>query len=84
MQQSAARQCTHGVASGPVTSWRRPVVAAASSAKKLKYAGVGQRLVREPLVVSLQPDGSDTWRLEPVFELLQSGGVSGTLADRPR
>ena len=66
----------HGATGGRIAMRRRALTVVASSAKKLKYAGVGQRLVREPLVVSLQPDGADTWRLEPVFELLQHGGVS--------
>jgi len=51
-------------------------VAAVKNAKRLKYAGVGQRLVQEPVFLSLQPDGSDLWRLEPVIQLLREGGVS--------
>lgn len=51
-------------------------VHAIKSAKRLKYAGVGQRLVHDPLFVSLQPDGSDTWRLEPIIEIIKNGGVS--------
>jgi hypothetical protein len=29
----------------------------------------------EPLVVTVEPDGSDAWRLEPVIEILKAGGV---------
>jgi hypothetical protein len=50
-------------------------VSAVKSAKRLKYAGIGQRVVHDPLFISLQPDGSDVWRLEPVIELLREGGV---------
>ena len=46
------------------------------SHKSLKRAGIGQRLVHEVLCIQLQKDGSDTWRLEPVVELLKQGGVS--------
>jgi hypothetical protein len=46
------------------------------NAKRLKYAGVGERLVKQPLFVSLEPDGSDVWRLDPVVDLLDKGGVS--------
>jgi 4-alpha-glucanotransferase len=53
-------------------------VSAVKSAKRLKYAGIGQRVVHDPLFVSVQPDGSDVWRLEPVIELLKDGGVSGS------
>jgi hypothetical protein len=42
----------------------------------IREAGVGQRRVSAPLVVSLQPDGSDVWRLEPVIQILRDGGVS--------
>jgi hypothetical protein len=31
--------------------------------------------VREVLCIQLEKDGSDTWRLEPVVELLKQGGV---------
>jgi hypothetical protein len=50
-------------------------VSAVKSTKRLKYAGIGQRVVHDPLFVSVQPDGSDVWRLEPVIELLKDGGV---------
>lgn len=49
---------------------------AATKARRLKYAGVGQRLVQEPLFVTLQADGSDLWRLDPVIDILRNGGVS--------
>jgi hypothetical protein len=48
------------------------------NAKRLKYAGVGERLVKQPLFVSLEPDGSDVWRLDPVVVLLYKGGVSSS------
>lgn len=35
--------------------------------------------MHEVLCIELQKDGSDTWRLEPVIELLKQGGVSGQL-----
>ncbi|WIA42890.1 hypothetical protein OEZ86_008806 [Tetradesmus obliquus] len=50
-------------------------VSAVKSAKRLKYAGIGQRAVHDPLFVSVQADGSDAWRLEPVIQLLKDGGV---------
>jgi hypothetical protein len=49
---------------------------AVKSHKSLKRAGIGQRLVHEVLCIQLQKDGSDTWRLEPVVEILKQGGVS--------
>lgn len=50
--------------------------AATRSAKRLKYAGVGQRMVvGEPLFITVEADGSDTWRLERVVQLLKDGGV---------
>lgn len=58
-------------------------VSAVKSAKRLKYAGIGQRAVHDPLFVSVQPDGSDAWRLEPVIQLLKDGGVSVTPAVPP-
>jgi hypothetical protein len=54
---------------------------AVKSHKSLKRAGIGQRLVHEVLCIELQKDGSDTWRLEPVIELLKQGGVSRAAAD---
>ncbi len=48
---------------------------AVRKAKQLKYAGVGQRLVREPAVINLQPDGSDSWRVAEAADLLKQGGV---------
>jgi hypothetical protein len=59
-------------------------VSAVKSAKRLKYAGIGQRAVHDPLFVSVQPDGSDVWRLEPVIELLKDGGVSSSSSRRRR
>lgn len=35
----------------------------------------GPRGSKEPLVVTVQPDGSDSWRLQRVVEILQAGGV---------
>lgn len=49
---------------------------AVRNAKRLKYAGVGQRMVHEPMIVTIQPDGSDSWRLEPVVRLIEDGAVS--------
>lgn len=51
------------------------LVRAVKSHKSLKRAGIGQRLVHEVLCIELQKDGSDTWRLEPVIELLKQGGL---------
>jgi tRNA threonylcarbamoyl adenosine modification protein (Sua5/YciO/YrdC/YwlC family) len=31
--------------------------------------------VHEPLFLTLEPDGSDVWRLEPVIQILKDGGV---------
>lgn len=57
-------------------SCTQTVVRAVKSHKSLKRAGIGQRLVHEVLCIELQKDGSDTWRLEPVIDLLKQGGVS--------
>lgn len=55
---------------------RRQVAAAVRNAKRLKYAGVGQRMVvGEPLFVTVEADASDEWRLERVVQLLKDGGV---------
>lgn len=34
-----------------------------------------EALTRQPLFVSVQPDGSDLWRLDPIIELIKKGGV---------
>lgn len=49
----------------------------AGGGKRLKYAGVGQRVGGGdgPLFVTVEPDGGDAWRLERVSALLKSGGV---------
>jgi len=52
------------------------VTHAVKSGKRLKQAGIGQRLVHEVLCVEVQRDGSDAWRLEPVIDILRQGGVS--------
>lgn len=52
------------------------VLHAVKAHRKLKQAGIGQRLVHEVLCIELEKDGSDTWRLEPVIEVLKQGGVS--------
>ncbi len=52
------------------------VVAFQRNAKRLKYSPLGQpRNQREPLIITVQPDGSDAWRLEPAAQLLKAGGV---------
>eukprot|EP00803_Ostreobium_quekettii_P009755 evm.model.scf_182.2 EVM.evm.TU.scf_182.2 scf_182:30063-33589(+) len=45
------------------------------TARRLKYASSRQASAGQPLFVSVAPDGSDHWRLEPVVEILRSGGV---------
>jgi hypothetical protein len=45
------------------------------SAKRLKYAGVGQRLVKDPLLVTVSSDASDAWRLDQIVEAIAAGGV---------
>eukprot|EP00877_Chromochloris_zofingiensis_P003194 jgi/Chrzof1/12876/Cz07g10170.t1 len=32
-------------------------------------------MVHEPMIVTIQPDGSDSWRLEPVVRLIEDGAV---------
>lgn len=54
------------------------VLHAVKAHRKLKQAGIGQRLVHDVLCLELEKDGSDTWRLEPVIEVLKQGGVSST------
>lgn len=72
----------HQAAYGPLHAAQRVqrratvIVAFQRNAKRLKYAGVGQTLLKEPLVVTVEPDGSDAaWRVEPIVELLRKGGV---------
>ncbi|KAG2447152.1 hypothetical protein HYH02_007898 [Chlamydomonas schloesseri] len=54
---------------------RLVVVAYQKLQKRLKYAsGPGQK-GKEPLVVHVEPDASDAWRLEEVVQLIKAGGV---------
>eukprot|EP00879_Flechtneria_rotunda_P004131 GHRR01004377.1.p1 GENE.GHRR01004377.1~~GHRR01004377.1.p1 ORF type:complete len:272 (+),score=69.05 GHRR01004377.1:104-919(+) len=62
LRRGAERPCSHKVS-------------AVKAPKRLKHAGVGQRLVHEPVFLTLQPEGSDVWRLEPVINLLRDGAV---------
>lgn len=57
----------------------RLVVQAARGFPKRGGGGVltaGPRGTKEPLVITVLPDGSDSWRLQRAVELLQAGGVS--------
>lgn len=59
-------------------SWRTPGLARAAvkrSPKRLKYAGAGGKLRRDPLFLEVSPDGSDAEKLHSVVDLIQSGGV---------
>eukprot|EP01025_Chloroclados_australasicus_P068706 TRINITY_DN9565_c1_g1_i2.p2 TRINITY_DN9565_c1_g1~~TRINITY_DN9565_c1_g1_i2.p2 ORF type:complete len:220 (-),score=2.65 TRINITY_DN9565_c1_g1_i2:16-675(-) len=42
---------------------------------KYRQQGAHSNPSSEPLYVEVQEDGSDSWRLEPVIELLKNGGV---------
>lgn len=57
-------------------SRRMVTVCYVRSANRLKYAGVGQRLVKEPLLVTVCSDASDAWRLDQVVQTIEAGGVS--------
>ncbi len=54
-------------------SHARSVTAVAAKKGKLKYVS-SQPIVAEPVIVSLA-SRDDTWRLQPVIELLRAGGV---------
>lgn len=41
----------------------------------MKYMGMGSSILKQPLVITVNPDGSDAWRLEPAADLLKQGGV---------
>eukprot|EP01023_Acetabularia_acetabulum_P029802 TRINITY_DN28096_c0_g1_i6.p1 TRINITY_DN28096_c0_g1~~TRINITY_DN28096_c0_g1_i6.p1 ORF type:complete len:255 (-),score=22.44 TRINITY_DN28096_c0_g1_i6:133-897(-) len=43
--------------------------------KRLKYRQMNTQNRNEPLYVEVQEDGSDAWRLDPVIDILNSGGV---------
>ncbi|PNH07203.1 hypothetical protein TSOC_006364 [Tetrabaena socialis] len=43
--------------------------------KRLKYSQSASGKRGEPLVISVQPDGSDAWRLNEVIDLLKDGAV---------
>lgn len=46
-------------------------------AKRAKYNGSKDK--SEPLVITVEPDGSDAWRLDAVAELINDGAVSAAL-----
>lgn len=48
--------------------------AAVRSAKRSKYAGTREKT--STLIVTVEPDGSDVWRLDAVVDLLKGGAVS--------
>ncbi len=52
------------------------VQAFAKSAKRVKYSQPGGQKRGEPLFISVEPDGSDAWRLDVVIEGLKAGNVS--------
>ncbi|EFJ42293.1 hypothetical protein VOLCADRAFT_107339 [Volvox carteri f. nagariensis] len=49
------------------------VVAYQKLQKRLKYAGTRKR--NSPLILTVEPDGSDAWRLEQIVDLLKNGAV---------
>lgn len=55
---------------------KRDCRAAARNAKRLKYAQQGDTRRGTPLFVEVEPDGSDTWRLDAVADIIRNGGVS--------
>lgn len=59
---------------------RRVSVAArrTKSGRRQKYSSIGDTLsaAHQPLFVSVHPDGSDSWRLDPILDILRNGGVS--------
>ena len=74
----------------PSTACRRALAAAPPPSRRCAHTccrAAGQKHARrsrvptdsksEPLVVNVEPDGSDAWRLEPVIEILKAGGVRG-------
>ena len=47
------------------------------NAKRLRYANVGHQGGKGmPKVISLEADGSDTWRVDEAVEIIKNGGVS--------
>lgn len=76
---SLAPLLLHRRASAPPQRRAAPAPPAAgrgASGRRLKYAGVGQRVNGgEPLFVSVDPDCTDAWRLDRVVELLKEGAV---------
>lgn len=59
------------------------VVAFHKNAKRLKYAGAGQKSGKEPTVITVDPDGSDLWRLQEVSEMIEQGAVGDVHGDQP-
>jgi hypothetical protein len=53
---------------------RLVATASVKSQKRLKYTSQGT-LLKEPLVVTVLADGSDAWRLGPIIDLIEQGGV---------
>ncbi|GMH32545.1 hypothetical protein BSKO_00379 [Bryopsis sp. KO-2023] len=45
------------------------------AAKRYKYSSRATLEAHQPVFVSVKPDGSDSWRLDPIAELLRNGGV---------
>lgn len=83
MRLTSIRSTSNGtVKSAPLTSAPSRICTVRVSAfqrnaKRLKYEEEGRKgKRREPLVIRVQPDGSDAWRLEPVIKQLKEGSVS--------
>lgn len=53
---------------------RNTLVCWSRNTKRLQYS-TGKRVVKAPQLVTVERDGSDTWRLEPIVETLRKGGV---------
>jgi hypothetical protein len=60
----------------PSRALRFSVVCHVRSANRLKYAGVGQRMVKEVHLMTVSPDASDAWRLDAIAQTILAGGGS--------
>jgi hypothetical protein len=51
------------------------VPSAVKSAKRAKNAGDKEKV--QTVIVTVEPDGSDVWRLDQIVDMIKDGAVSG-------
>ena len=51
------------------------VPSAVKSAKRAKNAGDKEKV--QTVIVTVEPDGSDAWRLDQIVDMIKDGAVSG-------